>query len=125
VILTNLQAGGANSFLAVQAGPIMTMPPTSTDPSPLLGWAHIYNNQLNTNLLPALGLNQGLAPGSYTFWMNETDGTNAYPYGLNFVVETDANPAAVAVPAISRFTAVMLAAALGMAALLQLRWRQA
>jgi hypothetical protein len=83
--LTQLRAGGANSFLGVQAGPIMTVAPDSRDPSPLLGWNHIYNSQVGSDLLPSLGLSN-LSPGSYTFWINETDGSDFYPYMLDFEV---------------------------------------
>ncbi len=86
LILVELNPGGANSFLGVQAGSTMTLAPTSFDPSPLLGWAHIYRNQEGLDLLPALALGAGLGPGSYTFWINETDTSEAWRYGLDFRV---------------------------------------
>jgi len=86
LVLLNLFAGGANSFLGVQSGPQMTLLPTSYDPSPLLGWNHIYTNQQGTDLLPALGINGGLGAGSYTFWINETDISAQFSYAMNFQV---------------------------------------
>jgi len=92
LILESLNPGGANSFLGVQSGPQMTMPPTSTDPSVLLGWNHIFKNQQGTDLLPYLGITGGLAAGSYTFWINETDKTYAWSYGFDFQVTAVPEP---------------------------------
>jgi hypothetical protein len=72
----------------------MTLLPSSFDPSPLLGWAHIYTNQQGSNLLPALGVNGGLAAGTYTFWINETDQSDFYSYGLDFQVTAVPEPSA-------------------------------
>lgn len=92
LMLTSLVAGGANSFLGVQSGPQVTMPPTSFDPSPLLGYNHIFTNQEGTNLLPSLGISGGLAAGSYTFWINETDTTQPWSYGFDFQVAAVPEP---------------------------------
>jgi len=86
LVLDSLNPGGANSFLGVQNGPQMTMPPTSTDPGVLLGWNHIFRNQQGANLLPVLGVSGPLAAGSYTFWINETDSSALWSYGLDFQV---------------------------------------
>jgi hypothetical protein len=93
--LLGLNQGGSNSFLGVQAGPIMTLAPTSFDPSPLLGWSHIFKNQEGTDLLPALALDSGLDAGSYTFWINETDTSATWSYELDFRVTTVPVPGAL------------------------------
>ena len=93
--LLDLLAGGANSFLGVQAGPAVTMPPTSFDPSPLLGWAHIYSNQQGTSLFAAMGLGETLPAGTYSFWLNETDTSQRWSYALDFEVSAVPEPAAL------------------------------
>lgn len=108
VILTNLVAGGANAFLAVQAGPVMTMPSNSVDPSPLLGWTHTYTNQVGTNLLAAMAISGPLAAGSYTFWSQETDTSAAWSYGYNFQVFLVPISAPAAVPLPSWALAAMV-----------------
>jgi len=90
ITLVSLSQGGANSFLGVQSGPQFTLPPTATDPTPLLGWSHIFKSQTGSNLLPALGFPGGLAAGSYTFWINETDKSEAWSYAFDF--QTSAIP---------------------------------
>jgi hypothetical protein len=66
MMLSGLNPGGANSFLGLQIGSQLTMPPNSFDPSPLLGWNHIYTDQTGSDLLPALGITGRLGAGSYT-----------------------------------------------------------
>ncbi len=111
IVLTSLVAGGANAFLGVQVGPVMTMASTSVDPSPLLGWTHTYTNQIGTNLLPAMAITGPLAAGSYTFWSQETDTSAVWTYGYNFQVSAlaVAPPASVPVPT---WALMVLAAAL-------------
>lgn len=98
VVLVNLNPGGANSFLGAQAGPQMTMPSTSHDPSPLLGWAHIYKTQIGSNVLPAMSIAGPLAAGDYTFWSNETDTSAAWSYAFDFQVSALAEPDSVPLP---------------------------
>jgi hypothetical protein len=104
LVLTQLVPGGANSFLGIQAGPRFTVPPSSTDPSALLGWAHIYRNQIGTDLLPALGLSAQPA-GAYTLWINETDTSDRWHFGFDLQLSAVPEPP------------VLLLAALGAAAL--------
>ncbi len=99
LILDSLNPGGANSFLGVQSGPQMTLPPTAYDPSPLLGWNHIYKNQQGNDLLPVLGLGT-LSAGSYTFWINETDTSAAWSYGFDFQVAAVPEPSTRAMMAL-------------------------
>jgi hypothetical protein len=96
LFLGHLEVGGSTSFLGVAVGPIMPLSPTSTDPSPLLGFAHIYSLQTGRDLLPSLGINNGLAAGSYTFWSNETDGSDFHSYGYNFYAQPIPEPSTYA-----------------------------
>lgn len=96
--LLTLNPGGANSFLAVQNGSVMTMAPNSVDPSPLLAYNHIYKNQQGGDLLEVLQTNTALplgplAAGTYTFWINETDTAGAYSYAFDFQVTAVPEPA--------------------------------
>lgn len=109
VNLVDLNPGGANSFLGAQAGPQMTMPSTSHDPSPLLGWAHIYKNQIGSDLLPAMSITGPLAAGDYTFWSNETDTSAAWSYAFDFQVSALAEAESVPLP---EWSLILLAAGL-------------
>jgi len=76
------------SFIAVQAGPQVTVSPTSASPVGLLGWWHYSANDLGTDILPSLGTGPGatgfagpLPAGSYAFWIQETsNGSPAYRF---------------------------------------------
>ena len=108
--LLGLNQGGANSFLGVQTGPQLTMPPTSREPTPLLGYMHIYTTMQGVNLLGPFGLlgSAGgmLNAGSYTFWINETDtSTSNWSYAFEFEV----TPAAANVPAMPEWGLSLLA----------------
>jgi len=78
-------------FVAVQAGSQMTVDPTGGDPTNLLGWWHYSENDIDTDILPLIGLGGGaigfagpLPAGSYTFWVQETaTGTVAYNFDFN------------------------------------------
>jgi hypothetical protein len=99
LVLNALNAGGDASFLAVQIGPQVTMPPTSFDPSPLLGYAHFRANQQGTDLLFALGIENGLAAGTYTFWINETNTAfSNYSYAFDFQLTPLPPPPVPALP---------------------------
>ncbi|RTL44227.1 MAG: hypothetical protein EKK53_08090 [Burkholderiales bacterium] len=84
--LLELVQGGDASFLAIQAGPQLTLPPNAVDPSPLMGYAHIRPvlAAFGTNLLTAMNVPSTLPAGDYTFWINETDTSEAWRYALDF-----------------------------------------
>lgn len=80
------------AFVAVQAGPIMTEPPTGTNPANLLGWAHFGVATLGQDFLPligqgpqSIGFTPPLPAGTYTFWLQQT-GPLASSYELDFQV---------------------------------------
>lgn len=80
------------AFIAVQSGPVMTEPPTGTNPANLLGWTHFGVATFGQDILPAVGAGPmaiGFTPplpaGTYTFWIQQT-GPLASTYELDFQV---------------------------------------
>jgi len=88
---TTILGPSSLGFVAVQAGSQMTVDPTGGDPTNLLGWWHYSENDIDTDILPLIGLGGGaigfagpLPAGSYTFWVQETaTGTVAYNFDFN------------------------------------------
>jgi hypothetical protein len=87
-------------FIAVQGGTQVTMSPTSSDPSVLLGWHHTSENDIGTDVLGLIGLGAGaigfsgpLQAGSYAFWAQET-ATGSATYRYDFNVSVVPEPAA-------------------------------
>jgi hypothetical protein len=85
------------SFIGVQAGSQVTVPPTGGSPEDLLGWTHYSEDDIGTDILPAMGEGNGaqgfvppLGPGTYSFWVQET-GACKCQYKFKFVVNTPAN----------------------------------
>lgn len=109
LMLTSLEQGGANSFLAVEVGSQLTLspvPPYSfADINKMLGYNHIYKFYQGTDVLPVLGVDNGLGSGNYTFWVNETDTSDFYSYGFNFEVSPVPEPAisALLIPGLALF----------------------
>jgi len=75
-------------FIAVQAGPQVTVNPTGGSASGLLGWVHYSVNDVGTDILGLLGIGPGasgfatpLPSGTYSFWMQDTAaGVAAYNF---------------------------------------------
>jgi hypothetical protein len=93
--------GLSRSFIGVQSGSVMTVPPTATSATGLLGWTH-YGTADGINLLPALdtgigatGFTGPLAAGAYTFWFNEVSSDAGLAFDMNF----HTTPAPVPLPA--------------------------
>jgi hypothetical protein len=87
------------SFIAVQAGPQVTVSPTSGSATGLLGWTHFGENDLNTDILGLIGIGPGasgfitpLPAGTYAFWIQDT-GTGTASYNLDFRVSAVPHPA--------------------------------
>lgn len=84
------------SFIGVQAGKQVTVPPVGGSPEDLLGWTHYGEDQIGSDILPAIGEGDGaqgfvppLGPGTYSFWVQET-GTCKCKYNFRFVVTAPA-----------------------------------
>lgn len=98
-VLDDAFVGGAFSFLAIQAGPTVTIPADwwSID-TPLLGWAHFGSGQIGLDLLPEMGAAAGsvgfsgpLPAGTYALWLMELNYSEPYTY--SFGLEVTAIPA--------------------------------
>lgn len=98
----SVDIGGAFSFLAIEAGPQVSVPWFTVDPSPLLGWYHYGSVDLNVDILPGMGVGQGaigfsgpLGPGTYTLWLMELDQFRAYDWSFELRVVPAPSTAAV------------------------------
>lgn len=81
------QVSGSVSFMAVQAGPQVTVSPSGAGASALLGFTHYEGADIGNNVLPRLlsitpGLGGTLAAGTYSMWVQETGGTAPYNFSL-------------------------------------------
>lgn len=90
----------ALSFIAVQAGPQVTVNPTGGSATGLLGYAHYGENDVGTDILQIMGFGPGatgffgaLPAGSYAFWIQDT-ATGVATYELDFGVSAVPEPAA-------------------------------
>ena len=66
------------SFIGVQDGKVITVPPVGGSPADLLGYTHFGESMEGTDILPAMGDGAGskgftppLPAGTYTFWVQE------------------------------------------------------
>ena len=92
--LPGTQVGGALSFIGMEAGPQVTVSPDATTAAGLLGWTHYGPADINTNILPAMGIpaegssgfTAPLGAGQYSFWIQELS-TGAFPYGFDLGLE--------------------------------------
>jgi hypothetical protein len=81
-------------FLAIQAGPQVTVPVSPNDASGLLGWAHFEPVDADIDILPNMGVSGGgstgflppLPAGQYAIWIQETaTGTSSYAFDFQVV----------------------------------------
>lgn len=102
-LVVDADVGGAFSFVAIQAGAIVTIPPDWTSvESPLLGWAHFGTSSIGSDIFGELGSAPGAAgfstalpAGTYALWIMELDSSAAYSYSFSLgVVEIPAPGAA-------------------------------
>lgn len=97
----NTIVGLSRSFIGVQGGNVMTMPPTAINAAGLLGWAH-FGGADGVDLLPAIGVSKsgstGFTPplpaGTYTFWFNEVSSDPGLTFDFNFQVQAVSAPVA-------------------------------
>lgn len=107
IVLASYSSLDDTSFIAVQAGTILSEPATGTNPANLLGWTHFGDGPGNvgTDILddlgasaPAIGFAPPLPAGDYTFWMQQT-GVNAATFRFDFEVTPE--PATLALLALA------------------------
>jgi|GEM_PF-1088933 len=93
-LLGNTAVAGNVSFIALQGGTQLTVTPTGGGVEQLLALGHYGNDQVGSNLLPAikLGAPGPLPSGTYSVWVQETGGRA--DYGFDFVLSAP-TPAAV------------------------------
>lgn len=92
-------------FIAVQAGPQVTVNPTGGSPAGLLGWLHYSQNDIDTDILGLMGIGFGasgfaspLPAGTYSFWVQNTS-TGVSAYHLDFGVSVVPEPPVLALMA--------------------------
>jgi hypothetical protein len=68
-----------SSFIGIQKGKQVTVPPVGGTPDDLLGYTLYSTDDEGTDILPAIGQGDGakgfvppLGPGTYSFWVQET-----------------------------------------------------
>lgn len=82
------------SFIGVQSGNQLTLPPSTPDATGLLGWYHYSSADVGSNILDNIGVpaagstgfNGPLGPGTYTFWVQEASPGSPVRYRFNFLV---------------------------------------
>ena len=93
-VVADANVGGAFSFVAIEAGPIITIPADWTSVnSPLLGWAHFGTASIGLDIYEELGNAPGatgfsgpLPAGTYALWIMELDASSAYSYSFSLGV---------------------------------------
>lgn len=105
-VLPGTTHGGGRSFIGVQAGTQLTVTRTAAEPADLLGYAHFTAVSSPLDILADMGDPlgegfgaQGFAPpldgADYTFWIMETQASEAFDYRFNFQVSAVPLPPAV------------------------------
>lgn len=108
-VLDDAFVGGAFSFLAIQSGPVVTIPADwSSIDTPLLGWTHFGIAQIGQDLLAEIGSAPGsvgfsgpLPAGTYALWLMELNYSEPYTYafGLDVTAVPAPSPLLVALAA--------------------------
>jgi hypothetical protein len=85
-LLDNTSVSGGASFIAIQAGPQLTVTPSGNGVENLLGFAHYSNDQIGNDILPSMAVKftGALPAGIYSVWVQDTGGPATY--GFEFVI---------------------------------------
>lgn len=103
LFLRSYSGTDGTAFIAVQNGGIFTEAPAFPDQANLRGYAHFGPdlNHVGQDILPAVGNGAGsqgfappLAPGQYTFWVQQTGSPSTYR--LDFITVPEPSSALVA-----------------------------
>lgn len=95
--LNSFSPSGGLSFIGIEGGTQISVPPTSSSAAGLLGWTHFGSGEVGTDILDNMGIasngSTGFTPplpaGEYSLWIQETS-----PAARNYSLEL----ALVAVP---------------------------
>ncbi len=106
-VLQSASVGGAFSFVALQAGPTITIPADWTSiETPLLGWAHFGSASIGQDLLPEMATSPGsvgfsapLQAGTYALWIMELNTSEPYSYSFGLGVTAVPAPSVLALAA--------------------------
>jgi hypothetical protein len=106
-VLQSASVGGAFSFVALQAGPTITIPADWTSiETPLLGWAHFGSADVGSDLLPVMATSPGsvgfsgpLGAGTYALWIMELNTSEPYSYSFGLGVTAVPAPSVLALAA--------------------------
>lgn len=89
-------SGDETAFIGLQAGTVMTVPPTTQSAEGLLGWSHFGPGAGNVgqDILPHLGVNgfgaTGFVPplpaNNYTFWIQQNGAFDPVSFTFEFIV---------------------------------------
>ena len=107
-LLGNTSVSGADSFLALQVGPQVTVTPSGAGVENLLGFTHYGTEQIGTDILPLVvfnNFNGGLPSGTYSVWVQDTGGQ--VEYGLEFGIVAAADSGAD-VPTLPQWALLLL-----------------
>lgn len=110
-LLSNSSVSGGVSFIGMQPGPQITVTPSGGGAEQLIALGHYGNDQINTDLLPAIKLGRPgpLPSGTYSVWVQDTGGPA--DYGFDFVLSSPA--AATAAPSLPGWGLLALGTLLG------------
>jgi hypothetical protein len=108
LVLVDAFAGGAFSFVGLQAGPAVTVPPDNQSiNTPLLGWAHFGSASIGQDLFPGMAASPGsvgftapLAAGTYSLWIMELNTSEAYSYRFGLEVVAIPGPGVLGAAAV-------------------------
>ncbi len=105
-VLGNTAVSGGFSFMGIQSGPQLTVPPSGAGGTNILiGYAHYADSDIGTSILPIITPGN-LGSGTYSVWVQDTNGPASY--GFDFVISAVPEPGA---PTLLLVGALALAAA--------------
>ncbi len=97
--LPGTSVGGSFSFIGLESGTQVTLPTNTATAAGLLGWTHYGVGDINTDILPRMGISSNgstgftppLGAGSYSFWIQDFN-AGVFNYGFNIGVQSIPEP---------------------------------
>jgi hypothetical protein len=102
ILQDGISVVGGGSFLGLMAGPLFTVPPTTSTAAGLLGWTVYNDGNIGSDMLSAMsiaalgssGFDTPLPAGAYSFWVQETGvGVASYSFGFSVSAVPELPPA--------------------------------